>query len=147
MPIAAADVVPLVATPEPFWATPYADWLVPDTFGPTVIRGRKSGTATIRNAMPNAIQGEIEVVYDDYSDDGASVLRGFERMRIPSLVLYGAEYEVDLALSGAHTGSMRGAMTYDFVADANSGEVVSELDGRVRRGPKSCYEAGLIPLP
>jgi hypothetical protein len=146
-PIQAADVVGVVPTPEPGWALRYEDWVVPDTSGISVIPGRVSGTATIRNDMPSTLQGEVEVVYDDYSDDGEHVLEGFERLRIPSLIVSGAAYEVDLALSGARTGSMRGGISYDFVADVNSGEVVSELDGRVSRGPRTCYEAGLIPIP
>jgi hypothetical protein len=146
-PIAEADVVPVVPTPEPTWALRYEEWIVPNTLGVTVIPGKASGTATIRNAMPAAIQGEVEVVYDDYSDDGAHVLDGFERLRIPTLVLAGAEYEVDLALRGVQSGSMRGAVSYDFINDRNTGEVASELDGRVLRGPKTCFEAGLIPIP
>jgi len=146
-PIRPADVVPIAPTPEPTWAIRYEDWIVPDTSGVTVIPGRASGTATIRNAMGSAVQGELEVVYDDYSDDGLSWLDGFERIRIPIVVLVGAEYEVDLTLRGLHEGSMRGSIAYDFVADVNRGEVVSELDGRVLRGPRTCFEAGLIPLP
>jgi hypothetical protein len=147
VPIAPAGVVPRVPTPEPTWATRYEDWIIPDTLGVTVIPGRVSGTATIDNAMTSAIQGSLEVVYEGYSDDGELVLDGVERIRIPILVLVGAEYEVDLRLSGIHSGSMRGAVTYDFAADVNSGEVVSELDGRVLTGPTTCYEAGLIPIP
>ena len=147
LPIPPERVVAITPTPEPDWAIRYADWSVPDTRGVTVIPGKVSGTATVQNDKPNAVQGAIEVVYADYSDDGEHVLDGFERMSIPSLVLFGAEYEVDLVLGGAHTGSMRGAISYDFVGDVNSGEVVSELDGRVLTGPKSCFEAGLIPLP
>jgi hypothetical protein len=146
-PIPEADVVPIVPTPEPDWAIRYEDWIVPDTFGVTVIPGKVSGTATIRNAMPTAVQGEVEVVYDDYSDDGEQQIDGFERLRIPQLILSGAEYDVDLSLSGTHTGSMRGAITYDFVADVNSGEVVAELDGHVLTGPKTCYQAELLPVP
>jgi hypothetical protein len=146
-PIDAADVVPVAPTPEPDWAIRYQDWIVPDTSGITVIPGKVSGTATIRNDMPTAVQGEVEVAFDGYSDDGEHVLDGHERLRIPSIILQGAEYEVDLTVGGLHVGSMRGAITYDFVADVNTGEVVSELDGRVLTGPKTCFEAGLIPLP
>jgi hypothetical protein len=146
-PVPPAQWVPVVATPEPTWAMRYEDYRVPNTAGVTVIPGAVSGTAAIRNDMANATQGEIEVVYDDYSDDGLHVLDGSELLRIPALVLEGAEYEVDLTLSGAHTGSMRGAIGYDFLNDVNTGEVVSELDGRVATGPKTCYEAGLIPIP
>lgn len=147
VPIEAADVVPAVPTPEPTWALRYEDYVVPDTLGVTVIPGKVSGTATIRNAMPTTVQGEVEVVYDDYSDDGLEILDGFERLRIPVLILAGARYEVDLVLSGFRTGSMRGSIDYDFLTDVNAGEVVSELDGRVLRGPRTCFEAGLIPVP
>ncbi len=147
VPIDPTRVVPIAATPEPDWAIPYANWVVPNTRGLSVIPGRVSGTATLQNEMPNSVQGSLEVVYADYSDDGEHVLDGFERMSIPSLVLFGAEYEVDLALSGAHTGSMRGAISYDFLGDVNTGQVVSELDGRVLTGPRTCFEAGLIPVP
>lgn len=146
-PIAPEDVVPIVPTPEPVWATRYDDWMVPDTLGVTVLPGRVSGSATIRNAMPTAIAGEVEVTYEGYSDDGLHVLDGFERIRIPLILLYGAVYEVDLELRGLREGSMRGAVTYDFLSDVNTGEVVSEVDGRVRTGPKTCFEAGLIPIP
>jgi hypothetical protein len=147
LPVDPAAVVSIAPTPEPAWALRYEDYAVPDTFGTTVVPGRASGTATIRNAMPTATQGEVEVVYDDYSDDGASVLDGFERLRIPRLILEGAVYEVDLTLAGARAGSLRGSIHYDFANDVNTGEVVGELDGRVVRGPRTCYEAGLIPLP
>jgi hypothetical protein len=146
-PIAPAAVVPIVPTPEPTWAIPYADWFVPDTFGDTVIPGKVSGAATIHNAMPSALQGSIEVDYDHYSDDGASVLDGHERIEIPVSVLQGAVYDVDLALTGQHSGTMHGSVTYDFVNDVNTGRVTTELDGRVVSGPETCYEAGLIPVP
>jgi hypothetical protein len=146
-PIDPADVVPIVPTPEPVWAVRYEEWRVPDTAGVTVIPGKVSGSATIRNAMPSSLQGEIEVVFDDYSDDGRDVLDGFERLRIAGLLLQGAEYSVDLTLRGARSGSMKGTVSYDFVRDVNTGRVVSELDGRVATGPASCFEAGLIPLP
>lgn len=146
-PIPPERVVPIVPTPEPTWAIRYEDWIVPDTLGVTVIPGLVSGTATLRNAMPTAVAGELEVTYRDYSDDGLHVLDGFERIRIPQLVLYGAVYEVELMLRGLREGSMRGSVTYDFLADVNVGEVVSVVEGRVRTGPKTCFEAGLIPIP
>lgn len=146
-PIDPGDVVPVGPTPEPTWAIRYEDYVVPDTFGITVIPGAVSGTATIRNAMPTPVQGEVEVTFADYSDDGESVLDGTELLRIPVIVLEGAEYEVDLTLRGAHTGSMRGSIRYDFTNDVNAGEVVSELDGRVLTGPTTCYDAGLLPIP
>jgi len=146
-PIASEDVVPILPTPEPTWATRYEDYRVPDTAGVTVVPGLVSGTATIRNDMPTAVQGEVEVVYAGYSDDGATFLDGRELLRIPELVLNGAEYEVELGLSGAHVGSMIGSIVYDFVADVNDGWVVSTLDGRVVEGPSTCYDAGLIPIP
>jgi hypothetical protein len=146
-PLPPAAWVPIVPTPEPTWALRYEDYRVPDTRGVTVIPGAVSGTATLRNDMLNATRGEIEVVFDDYSDDGAHVLDGRELLRIPVIVLEGAEYEVDVALSGAHTGSMRGSILYDFQGDVNAGEVVTEVDGRTAVGPKTCYDAGLIPVP
>lgn len=146
-PIAADEIVTVAATPEPTWATRYEDYRVPDTFGVTVIPGAVSGTATIRNEMPTATQGEIEVVYDGYSDDGESVLDGRELLRIPLLVLNGAEYEVDLRIAGAHTGTMQGWISYDFANDVNDGLVVTEVDGRRLEGPRTCYDAGLIPIP
>ena len=146
-PIDPADVVPLVATPEPTWAVRYEDWIVPNTFGVAVIPGKASGTATVTNDFANTLSGSARVAFSHYSDDGVSFLDGFEEIRIPMLVLNGAEYEVDLTLSGAHTGSMRGALEYDFDADVNRGEVVSVLDGQTLSGPKTCYAAGLLPVP
>lgn len=146
-PIAPAAVVPVVATPDPTWAVRYEDWIVPNTFGVTVIPGKASGTATISNDFANTLSGSARVDYVDYSDDGASTLTGFEEIRIPVLVTDGAEYEVDLTLGGAHTGTMLGELFYDFAADVNTGEVVSTLDGRTLSGPKTCYDAGLIPVP
>jgi hypothetical protein len=138
--------VPLVPTPEPSWAIPYADWRVPNTLGDRVVRGRASGTATVHNEMGSAAQGYLWVEYENYSDDGRDVIDGWEWLDIP-LILSGANYEVDLALSGERAGSMQGAIAYDFVGDVAPGEVVSTLDGRVLTGPNTCYEAGLIPLP
>ncbi|MDX2166279.1 MAG: hypothetical protein SF182_04425 [Deltaproteobacteria bacterium] len=146
-PLLPSQVVPIATTPEPTWAVPYEDWIVPDTFGVTVIPGTASGSATIVNDFANTLSGSARVTYDHYSDDGASFLDGYEEIRIPVLVLNGAEYEVDLTLSGAHQGSMRGSAFYDFLTDVNSGEVVSTLDGHTVSGPKSCFQAGLIPLP
>jgi hypothetical protein len=146
-PIDPATVVPIQTTPDPTWAIPYEDWIVPDTFGVTVVPGKASGTATITNNFANTLSGSARVEFADYSDDGASTLNGFEEIRIPVLVVNGAEYEVDLTLGGAHTGTMRGEVFYDFVADVNSGEVVSELDGRTLSGPTTCYAAGLLPVP
>lgn len=146
-PLPPARRVATVATPEPRWAIRYEDWIVPDTGGLRVVKGRVSGTATIRNDLPSALQGELEVVYRDYSDDGRTVLDGSERIRVPEFLLQGATYEVDLTLRGAHQGRMIGAVVYDFANDVNTGEVVSELDGRVLRGPHTCFEAGLLPVP
>jgi len=146
-PIPPSKWVRTVPTPEPTWAVRYEDWIVPDTSGVTVIPGKVSGTATIDNAMPSTLQGRVEVVYDRYSDDGESVLDGFERLAIPSTILAGADYEVDLTIAGRHTGTMKGAVHYDFANDVNTGEVVTRVDGRLLRGPRTCYEAGLIPVP
>jgi hypothetical protein len=146
-PIAPSAVVPIVATPEPTWAVRYEDWIVPDTFGVTVIPGKAGGAATITNNFASTLSGSARVDYDNYSDDGTSTLNGFEEIRIPVLISNGAEYEVDLTLSGAHTGSSQGVLSYDFAADVNSGQVVSTLDGRTLSGPKTCYAAGLIPVP
>ena len=87
------------------------------------------------------------MIAPSYSDAGETVLDGRELLRIPVLVLNGAEYEVDLTLGGAHAGSMHGSIGYDFTNDVNESEVVSELDGRTLRGPRTCYDAGLIPIP
>jgi hypothetical protein len=146
-PIPPEKRIATVPTPEPTWAIRYEDWIVPNTVGVTVIPGKVSGTATIDNAMATSVQGRIEVVYDDYSDDGRGVLDGYERLDVPIAILVGADYEVDLTLTGARSGSMKGAIHYDFANDVNTGEVVSELDGRVLTGPKTCYEAGLMPVP
>lgn len=146
-PIAPAAVVPMVATPDPTWALRYEDWIVPNTFGVTVIPGTASGTATITNDFANTLSGSTRVDFNNYSDDGASTLDGFEEIRIPVLVTAGAEYEVDLTLSGAHSGTMQGELFYDFAADANTGEVVTTVDGRTLNGPKTCNAAGLIPVP
>jgi hypothetical protein len=146
-PIDPARVVALVPTPEPSWAIRYEDWIVPDTSGVTVLPGKVSGTATIRNDMPNRIRGELEVVFEGYSDDGLHVLDGFELLRIPSLILFGAQYEADLVLSGEREGAMRGSLFYDFANDVNLGVLTSELDGRTLEGPKSCQEAGLLSVP
>jgi hypothetical protein len=146
-PIASSAVVPIATTPEPTWAVPYEDWLVPNTFGVTVIPGKAAGTATITNDFVSTLSGAARAEFAHYSDDGRSFLDGYEAIRIPVLVLNGAEYEVDLTLSGAHQGRMRGSAFYDFLADVTSGEVVSTLDGHTVSGPKSCFEAGLIPVP
>jgi hypothetical protein len=146
-PMPPEDWVPLVPTPEPTWAIRYEDWRVPNTLGDFVVQGAVSGTATIRNQMGTSVQGYIEVEFDGYSDDGKHVIDGIEWLDIPFLVVSGADYGVDLALTGPHTGSMQGGIAYDFNADVATGEVVSMLDGRVLTGPKTCYDAGLIPLP
>lgn len=146
-PIPPAAVVPTVATPDPTWAVRYEDWIVPNTFGVTIIPGKVSGTATITNDFASTLTGSARVEYANYSDDGASTLNGFEEIRIPVLVTDGAEYEVDLTIAGAHNGTMQGELFYDFVADANTGQVTTTVDGRTLSGPTTCYEAGLIPIP
>ena len=145
-PIAPAAVVPIVAAPEPTWAIRYEDWLVPDTFGITVIPGAAAGTATITNDFADTLSGSARVEFAGYSDDGVTFLDGVEEIRIPVLVLNGAEYEVDLTLSGARSGRMQGELFYDFLGDTNTGEVVTTLDGRTISGPRTCHAAGLIPI-
>jgi hypothetical protein len=147
VPIAAADVVPLVPTPEPAWAIRYEDWLVPDTFGDVVVDGAYSGTATVHNAFPTVLQGSARVTFDHYSDDGESFLDGFEEIRIPVLVINGAEYEVDLTLRGRRKGRMQGEIAYDFVNDVNTGSVTTTIDGRTLDGPHTCHAAGLLDTP
>lgn len=142
-----AAFVPQAPTPEPTWAIRYEDWIVPNGFGETRIRGAHSGRAIVRNALPAVVQGTLEVEFQDYSDDGLVFLDGIERIEIPVLINLGVRYSVDLVVSGFHQGSMRGEILYDFERDVNEGEVVAELDGRVLRGPKTCFEAGLIPSP
>ena len=146
-PIDPADVVPLVPTPEPAWAVRYEDWVVPNTFGETVIPGKHAGRAILRNGLPVVVQGTLEVAFEGYSDDGLSFLDGVERLEIPVLINVAVRCAVDLTLTGLHEGSMKGEILYDFENDVNVGEVVSVLDGRVRVGPKTCFEAGLIPVP
>ena len=145
-PVPPEDWVPLVPTPEPTWAIRYEDWRVPNTLGDSVVQGAASGTATIRNQMNSTLQGYIELQFDGYSDDGVHVIDGIEWLDVP-FIASGAHYGVDLVLTGEHTGSMLGEIAYDFNADVATGEVVSTLDGRVLTGPKTCYDAGLIPLP
>ncbi len=144
-PIAPATVVPAAATPEPLGAVRYVDWIVPDTAGVTVLHGRAAGTATITNRLPSVARGEVAVEYDRYSDDGAHFLDGFERIRIPDLLLAGAEYEVYLRLRGREKGSMKGAIAYDFAGDVNAGEVAGRLGRRRLRGPSTCEAAGVLP--
>jgi hypothetical protein len=147
-PLAPAEVVPAAPTPEPLWAIRYEDWIVPDLSGVTVIPGKVSGTATLSYVFPNPLSGEVAVRYDGYSDDGRSVLDGFERVAVPFL-LAGADYEVDLRLRGkgrgAASGAMRGALQYDFANDVNTGRVTSRLAARRLAGPRTCEAAGLLP--
>jgi hypothetical protein len=144
-PIDPASVVPAAATPEPDWAVHYEDWIVPDTTGVTVLHGRAAGTATITNLLPSVARGEIVVEYDHYSDDGEDFLDGFERIRIPGLLLVGADYEVDLRRRSQ--GSLRGSIHYDFLNDENSGKVVSRLGRQRLAGPRTCERAGILPDP
>jgi hypothetical protein len=144
-PLDPAAVVPAAPTPEPSWAVPYEDWILPGLTGATVIPGLAAGTATLTSALPTVLSGEVSVAYDGYSDDGERFLDGFERLAIPSLILAGAEYEVDLRLRGAERGSMRGAISYDFQSDVNTGEVVTRLGRRRAAGPRTCEAAGVLP--
>ena len=114
----------------------------------TVIPGKVSGTATIRNDMPTGSAASSRSCSTGTRTTGFSVLDGFELLRIPSLVLFGApSTRSTSSLAGRATGSMRGSIVYDFVNDVNLGVLTSELDGRTLEGPKSCVEAGLLSLP
>jgi hypothetical protein len=146
-PIEPADAVSPVPAPEPTWAIRYEDWLLPDLSGETVVRGKGSGTATLRYEMGSALSGDFRVDYDGYSDDGVRVLDGYERVAT-AFVLLGAEYEVDLRLRGkgrAPSGSMRGSLAYDFQNDVNRGAVTTRIGRRRLSGPVTCEDSGLLP--
>lgn len=144
LPVPPSSVEPIVATPEPAWAIRYEDYVLPDLRGVHTIPGRHSGTATL-TIEGNAFRGAQRVEYDGYSDDGLRFLDGHEEIRIPLLVQAGAEYDVDLHLGGFDQGRMVGSISYDFLTDANAGNVVSELNGRRLEGPRTCEEAGILP--
>ena len=143
-PVDPASVVAAVPPPEPTWALRYEDYVIPDTGGVTVIRGKASGTATLTNELPSVVAGRLRVDYDRYSDDGENFLDGFEEISTP-LLLGGADYAVDLRSRGRVRGSMAGAIQYDFVGDVYTGAVESRLGKTRRSGPRTCADAGLLP--
>ena len=84
------------------------------------------------------------VTYDGYSDDGQSVLDGYEQVDSPFTIAYG-RWQADLRLSGAHTGTLKGDVTVR-TGGQGSGSVTSELDGRRFEGlPKP--ECDRLPTP
>jgi hypothetical protein len=91
-----------------------------------VIAGRAGGTATVSFTGTFAA-GSWRVVFDRYSDDGASFVSGTESLVTPSPVA-AAVWSADLTISGDRNGYLRGQL---YVGPQNtfSGHAESEVDG------------------
>ncbi|MFE7111486.1 hypothetical protein ACFU98_39315 [Streptomyces sp. NPDC057575] len=130
------------ATPDPSWADPLQNY-TPETFDPPKSRaGHKSGSVTIEETTnpDNPAVTTLKVTYHNFSDDGKSVINGTEQSEYTAGGIQGtAHYTADLAMSGAHEGTL----TADLHADPGGGDghepkpgdaklegtAVSEVDG------------------
>ncbi|MCX4844513.1 hypothetical protein [Streptomyces sp. NBC_00893] len=137
-----SNPLPVRTTPDPDWADPLKNY-VPETFSPTESRpGHASGSVTIEEHQhpDNPELTTLKVTYDNFSDDGKSVINGTEQADYtPGGVVGTVHYTAGLTMSGAHEGTL----TADLHADPGTGDghepkpgdaklegtVVSEVDG------------------
>jgi hypothetical protein len=114
----------------PWAATPATYRGAADANTTVTLHGLKSGTAIVTYSGTLA-NGTFSVVYDHYSDDGASFLSGTESLTTPGFGTIPATSTTDLKLTGKHTGSMTGDFTIgraDGIPSA-SGGVDATYDG------------------
>jgi hypothetical protein len=118
-------------SPDPRWAPPYASRPPSNPSAVQIVHGMRSGTATVVFAG-TALSGNFDVTYSGYSDDGRSFVDGTERLR-NTFLASDATYSVDLRLSGARKGTMRGEV--GFSGDGAAGSIETSVDGRTIDGP------------
>ncbi|HWI70763.1 MAG TPA: hypothetical protein VNT55_02325, partial [Baekduia sp.] len=112
------------------------------------LRGLKSGTATVTYGGTLA-NGTFSVVYDNYSDDGASFLSGTESISTPGFGTLPATSTANLKLTGKHTGSMTASFSIgrkDGIPSA-SGGVDATYDGYRLKGDIPALGACPTKLP
>lgn len=117
---------PAKATPVPGWAWTYDQYPLTTRTAQQTVKGAAGGTATLA-FDGNFVSGTYTVTYHGYTDDGRMILDGTESMKNTSIVST-ASYDVDLTVSGDHTGSMKGSFTLD--GKKLQGSVTSVLDGQ-----------------
>ncbi len=117
---------PAATTPEPTWAWRYDEYPLSQRTATQTVRGAAKGTAEIA-FTGGFVTGRYAVTYRGYSDDGEHVLDGTEVFDSP-MIVSDATYTVDLTVSGAHAGSMKGGFT--LTGKDLQGEVTSVLDGQ-----------------
>lgn len=125
------EVRPAATTPEPTWAWTYDQYPLTERTTDTIIRGRAGGTAHLV-FTGDFVTGTYQVTYDGYTDDGSTVLDGTETFDSP-MVISDATYTVDLTVSGARPGSMRGS--YALHGKELTGTVTSTLGDETASWP------------
>jgi hypothetical protein len=127
LPTAPLPVVALAGI-DLSWAVPYGSYqgMASQAVTGKVIPGRASGTATLDFAG-TFIAGEWSVVYDEYSDDGASFVSGTETVSATNALL-DVTWSADLAVRGVHTGHLLGTLTVSGPGSF-TGTIDSEVDG------------------
>ena len=139
--------LPIVSSSVGDWAPPVPAWHGTSDANRTVtVEGRSSGTATLE-FRGFYFLGRHSVRYRNYSDDGRTFLDGTEtidgsdpgapedwlgeiqRGQAPG------RYDVDLRLSGEHTGFMKSKGLFFQTPPTPSAPVVAEFDGHRVTGP------------
>jgi hypothetical protein len=114
------------------WATPPEDYrgTIDSNALLVTVRGLASGRAYLSFAG-TMLAGTFSVVYDHYSDDGASFVSGTEKVVAPLLASAPAINTADLRISGARNGYMKADYTIGRLLGkpVASGHVEAELDG------------------
>ncbi len=106
-----------------------------------VLPGRVSGRILYKKlgrAGMQTLVGSLDVVYENYSDDGISVWNGFERLHYAPVGR--TEYEADITLTGPKPGRMQVHTVYHKAGMDSPYVLVKEEDGRTVSEGFASYE-------
>ena len=146
------------------WAPAPEDYHGPyASTGTTTLKGPGGGTVTVDRSGVGITVGRWTATYNDYSEDGKTFLNGSRTITKPNLTFAQPAYVVidqaDLTLTGEHTGSIKGDVTYqkdprDPYVHA-IGTMTSTYDGKAITGPSKwiqnkpgdCPEENVLKQP
>jgi len=126
--------LPIVPSPEPTWALPLEDLtgLSEDTTG--TLLGAVSGQANVSFQLTNApftSNGDVQIEYVDYSNDGRAILNGTELANAAGL---NVEWDADVRLSGCDQGFLAADVSFVTFPASATGTIASEVGGKLVEG-------------
>jgi hypothetical protein len=128
------EPLPIVSSAPGSWAPTQTDYHGPIAANTDItLNGLASGTVHLHYANPFGIAagGDFSATYVNYSDDGESFINGTQTVHRAATI----EITDDLTLSGAHTGSLHGTVSFNLAVKGYSGSLTATYDGTSQSGP------------